>query len=95
MYIFVFPAFRSFLIQFCIFPVVKKYIIDPYYREHPDEDIEKRKDLNLEVESGEEEEESVFEDTLPEPEDSASDDSEIVIPKQYSSIREDDDVDTI
>lgn len=95
MYIFVFPAFRSFLIQFCIFPVVKKYIIDPYYREHPDEDIEKRKDLNLEVESGEEEEESVFEDTLPEPEDFASDDSEIVIPKQYSSIREDDDDDTI
>ena len=95
MYIFVFPAFRSFLIQFCIFPVVKKYIIDPYYREHPDEDIEKRKDLNLEVESGEEEEESVFEDTLPEVEDSVCDDNKIVIPKQYSSIRDDDDDDTI
>ena len=52
------------------FPSIKKYIIDPYYRDHPDEDIEKRKGLGLEVEEpkpvlpeGEEEEpENVFED---------------------------------
>lgn len=45
--IFVFPAFRMFLIQFNIFPEIKKYIIDPYYKEHPDEDIEKRRDLGI------------------------------------------------
>ena len=48
-YLLVYPAFRSFLIQFTVFPVVKKSIIDPYYEEHPEEDIEKRRDLNLEV----------------------------------------------
>ncbi len=46
-YVLVFPAFRSFLIQFTIFPLVKSAIIDPYYKEHPGEDLEKRRDLNL------------------------------------------------
>lgn len=41
------PALRSFIIQFINFPVVLKYIIEPYYNEHPDEDIEKRRDLGL------------------------------------------------
>ena len=45
-----FPAFRYLLIQFCTFPSIKKYIIDPYYKEHPGEDIERRRDLGLEVE---------------------------------------------
>lgn len=45
--IFIFPSFRSFVIQFNVFPEIKKYIIDPYYEEHPDEDIEKRRELGL------------------------------------------------
>ncbi len=65
------PSFRALLIQFCTFPAIKKYIIDPYYEEHPDEDMQKRKDLGLveeEVktfinEDGEEETENVFEDS--------------------------------
>lgn len=69
-FICVHPAFRALLIQFCTFPAIKKYIIDPYYEEHPDEDMQKRKDLGLveeEVkvyinEDGEEESENVFED---------------------------------
>lgn len=43
------PAFRFLLIQFCTFPSMKKYIIDPYYAEHPDDDIEQRKNLGIEV----------------------------------------------
>ncbi len=49
-YLLVYPAFRSFMIQFTVFPLVKKAIIDPYYKEHPGEDIEKRRELNLEAE---------------------------------------------
>ncbi len=56
---FILPAFRSFLIQFNVFPEIKKYIIDPYYNEHPDEDIEKRRELGL---LDDENEEAVFED---------------------------------
>lgn len=44
-----FPAFRFLLIQFFTFGSIKKYIIDPYYKEHPDADIEKRRNLGLEV----------------------------------------------
>ena len=49
-YILTFPSFRYLLVQFCTFPSIKKYIIDPYYAEHPDEDIEKRQNLGIEVE---------------------------------------------
>lgn len=49
-YVCVYPAFNALLIQFCTFPSIKKFIIDPYYKEHPDEDIEKRKRLGLEIE---------------------------------------------
>ena len=61
------------MIQYYTFPIIKKFIIDPYYEEHPDEDIEKRRDLGIEVieekpvvAEGEEEEESenVFDDNL-------------------------------
>ncbi len=45
----VYPAFRAFLIQFVIFDCIRKYMIDPYYAEHPDADIEKRLDLGLDV----------------------------------------------
>ena len=73
LYIILFPSFRYLLVQYCVFPSVKKYIIDPYYKEHPDEDIEKRRNLGIEVErkteptpvgedGGEEEPENVFED---------------------------------
>ena len=71
-FILTFPAFRFLMIQFFTFPSIKKYIIDPYYEEHPDEDLDKRRDLGIEVEEkkpvlpeGEEEEnETVFDDEL-------------------------------
>lgn len=44
------PSFRFLLIQFCTFGSIKKFIIDPYYKEHPFEDIQKRKDLGLQIE---------------------------------------------
>ena len=73
LYILLFPSFRFLFVQYCVFPSVKKYIIDPYYLEHPDEDIEKRRDLGIEIEekkkpetengeNSEEEPENVFED---------------------------------
>lgn len=52
-----FPAFRFLLIQYCTFPSIKKYIIDPYYAEHPDEDIEQRKNLGIEIDNDDDEEE--------------------------------------
>ena len=45
----VFPGFRGLLVQFCAFPAVEKYIIDPYYEQPPDEDIALRRDLGLPV----------------------------------------------
>ena len=50
-YILTYPAFKFLLTQYIIFPSIKKYIIDPYYKEHPDEDIEKRRSLGIEIES--------------------------------------------
>jgi len=61
-FILLYPAFNALLVQFCIFPSIKKFIIDPYYAEHPNEDIEKRRRLGLEIES-EVKAESVFEDS--------------------------------
>lgn len=51
------PAFRFLMIQYFTFGSIKKYIIDPYYAEHPDADIEKRRDLGLEVPEEDEDEE--------------------------------------
>lgn len=51
------PGFRYLLIQFAAFPGIKKFIIDPYYKEHPGEDIEKRRDLGLEIEEEDDEDE--------------------------------------
>lgn len=70
LYIILFPSFRYLLVQYCVFPSIKKYIIDPYYAEHPDEDIEKRQNLGIEIQEktnpesqgDEEEPENVFED---------------------------------
>ncbi len=66
-FICVYPAFNALLVQFCTFPSIKKFIIDPYYKEHPDEDIEKRKNLGLEIE--EKAEERVFDDKQTEEDD--------------------------
>lgn len=87
------PAFRSFLIQYCIFPSIKKLIIDPYYEANPDADKQARRDLNLDVEEDtpaaattptEEvqpaEEEPIFTDTLPAEEEAPK----RTLPKQYN-----------
>lgn len=73
------PSFRSLLIQFTIFPLVRKLMIDPYYAEHPDADKQLRRDLNLEVEDTETEKaEVVFEDARPIEKEETS------VPRQYS-----------
>lgn len=87
------PAFRSFLIQYSIFPAIKRLIIDPYYEANPDADKQARRDLNLEVEEdtapaeeakSEEtkpvEDEPIFTDTLPAEEEAPKK----VLPKQYN-----------
>ena len=86
------PAFRSFLIQYCIFPSIKKLIIDPYYEANPDADKQARRDLNLEVEEDtpaaaetpaaqtQPAEEPVFTDTLPAEEEAPK----RTLPKQYN-----------
>lgn len=56
-----YPSFRALTVQFCVFPAVKKIMIDPYYEENPDADIELRRSLGL-LEY--DEQESVFEDTV-------------------------------
>ncbi len=67
-YILTFPAFKFLMIQYCVFPPIKKCIIDPYYEEHPEADIQRRRDLGLDIpdedngEEDEEEKENVFED---------------------------------
>ncbi len=49
------PAFKHLLIQFLTFGSIKKHIIDPYYEQHPDADIEKRRNLGLDVPDDDEE----------------------------------------
>lgn len=66
-YLCVYPAFEHLLIQFCTFPSIKKFIIDPYYMEHPDEDLEQRKNLGIEIESDETEADNSDEDDDDEP----------------------------
>ncbi len=58
LYIFIYPAFRSLLIQFSIFPYIKKVMIDPYYKDHPDADRTALRALNLDDTA----EDAVFED---------------------------------
>lgn len=67
LYMAVFPSFKALLVQFCTFHSIKKYIIDPYYEEHPDEDLQKRHDLGLDIpedepEDDEEDSDVIFED---------------------------------
>ena len=74
------PTFRFLLIQFYTFPVVKKHLIDPYYKENPEEFEAVRHILNLENEETkkQDEEKAVFHDVV-EPKKKKSS-----IPKQYS-----------
>ncbi len=48
------PAFKYLMIQFFTFGSIKKFIIDPYYEQNPDADIEKRRSLGLDVPEEEE-----------------------------------------
>lgn len=41
------PSFKYLLIQYFVFPAIRDNIIAPYYKEHPDEDLEKRNDLGI------------------------------------------------
>lgn len=89
LYILLFPAFRSYLIQYNVFPVVKRLMIDPYYKEHPGEDLEAKRALNLEdLDSHENDEEPVFRDmgrTVKEDEpEEAAPSKKSVLPKQYT-----------
>lgn len=87
LYIFFFPAFRSYLIQYNIFPLIKKHMIDPYYKEHPGEDKEAKRALNIEDENDEPDETvAVFQDmgrTDREEEAEAESPVQRRIPKQY------------
>lgn len=87
------PAFRSFLIQYSIFPAIKRLIIDPYYEKNPNADKQARRDLNLEVEeepvpveaegteeAASSEDEVIFTDTLPAKEEAPKK----TLPKQYN-----------
>jgi len=84
------PAIRSYTIQFWIFPVIKQHMIDPYYKEHPEEAKRDRALLNL-FEDEEEEEagesDAVFKDvgTKEIPSDTSANNNEKSIPKQYSA----------
>ncbi len=86
-YLLVFPAFRSYLIQYTIFPVVKKHLIDPYYKEHPEEGKKARENLNIAVENNDpvtEEDEPVFTDMGAEESAPEEEKKPLNIPKQYT-----------
>lgn len=38
-------SFSGMLINFCVWPVIKKFMVDPYYTEHPDEVAEEKEAL--------------------------------------------------
>ncbi len=82
------PAIRSYTIQFWIFPVIKQHMIDPYYKEHPEEAKRDRALLNLFEDEEEEEageDEAVFKDVgTKETVNNASTDTAHSMPKQYS-----------
>lgn len=75
------PGFRSLLIQFSIFPLIKKLMIDPYYKDNPHADKQARIDLNLEVEEdpAQPQEEQVFSD-----ERLVADKEQPTFPRQYT-----------
>ena len=59
--VFFYPLYHYLVVQYGVFEAIKKYIIDPYYEEHPDADVELRRSLGLDA--GEEDEPS-FEDLI-------------------------------
>ncbi len=65
-FVIIYPEFKYLLVQYCVFPSIKKYIIDPYYEAHPDEDLDKRRDLGIytpeETPEDGEEDQNVFND---------------------------------
>ena len=97
--LFFLPPFRMLLTQFYVFPVVKRHLIDPYYKEHPEEFEAARHHLNLENEETRkaDEEQAIFHDVgsaegAPEPSEDAS---ARRFPKQYTKSANDDEDDTI
>lgn len=87
LYVFWYPAFRSFLIQYNIFPLIKKVMIDPYYKEHPEEGKKERHDLNIEPEEPEEQkeaEEAVFQDMGRTDREEPEEKKPLNIPRQYT-----------
>lgn len=79
------PAFRFLLIQFFVFPVIKKHLIDPYYEKNPEEFESVRHFLNLENEESkkQDEEKAIFHETEFNEENNKND-VKSSIPKQYS-----------
>ncbi len=81
------PSFRFLLIQFYVFPVIKQYLIDPYYKDNPEEFEAVRHFLNLENEETkkQDEEKAVFHDSDSNiSENDTSTKNKTTIPKQYS-----------
>ena len=61
--VFIVPGFIHLLIQFNCFPAIVKYMIEPYYESHPDEDILLRHSLSLGAKNlPEEKQEPIFHD---------------------------------
>ncbi len=44
---FVLPGFHFLLVQFNTFEKIKKFMIIPYYKDHPDEDLELRRSMGI------------------------------------------------
>ncbi len=91
LYVFIIPAFRALLIQYCIFPSIKTLIIDPYYEANPDADKSQLRALNIipEEEMQEKDEEEVlFTDRgrqeLPASQEESDKKTGWKFPKQYS-----------
>lgn len=83
------PPFRYLLTQFYVFPVIKRYLIDPYYKENPQEFEAARSILNLENEETRKADEAaaVFKDRGNEKETQKAKEAEgkNTFPKQYSA----------
>lgn len=97
------PAFRMLLTQFYVFPVVKRILIDPYYKDHPEEFEAARHHLNLENEETRkaDAEKAIFHDVGSEEGAPVAEEGEDKptrrFPKQYAATRSqsDDEDDTI
>ncbi len=69
--LFMYPGFRSYVVQYNVFDSIYKYMIEPYYKDRPGEDIEKRLSLGL----------PVPEEYMPKYEDDVVFDDERLLPK--------------